>query len=133
MKYFAKCWLLLAIIGLIGQTLLAHRRDEFRITGIARAPNIKIPFKLGAQDFGTISIADIPLKWAEKTFGADPASVFKSVTDLQRDSRFLRNLGNPTIPTVTIWGNEDDPAIWRFFSSVNGAAIGATTLGSVAE
>jgi hypothetical protein len=52
---------------------------------------------------------------------------------LQRDSRFLRNLGNPTIPTVTIWGNEDDPAIWRFFSSVNGSAIGAATLGSVPE
>jgi hypothetical protein len=101
---------------------------EFKATGMERAPNVKASFKLGSQDFGQIPVAEIPMKWAEKTFGADPAAVFNSVNDLQKNSEFLRNLGNPTIPTVTIWGNENDPAVWRFFSSVNGAAIGATPM-----
>lgn len=101
---------------------------DFKQIGLQRAGDVKASFKLGAQDFGMIPIAEIPMKWAEKTFGADPAAIFRSVNDLQKDSRFLRNLGNPTVPTVAIWGNENDPAIWRFFSSVNSAAIGATPL-----
>jgi hypothetical protein len=101
---------------------------DFKHIGLQRAGDVKASFKLGAQDFGMIPIAEIPMKWAEKTFGADPAAIFRSVNDLQKDSRFLRNLGNPTVPTVAIWGNENDPAIWHFFSSVNSAAIGATPL-----
>ncbi|MEN9612179.1 MAG: hypothetical protein RLZZ628_2993 [Bacteroidota bacterium] len=107
---------------------------EFKATGLNRAPDIKTAFKLGTQDFGQIAIAEIPMKWAEKTFGADPAAVFKSVNDLQKSSRFLNNLGSvPTVPTVAIWGNENDPAVWRFFSSVNGGAIGATPAGTILD
>lgn len=111
-------------------------QSEFRATGLALAADVQSSFIFDGVDFGRISIADIPSRWAQRLFGTNPGNVFRSVSDLQRNTPFMSNLANTrnnSLPTVTIWGNENDPAVWRYFSSINGRAIGAVPEGSIAD
>jgi hypothetical protein len=109
-------------------------QSEFTQTGLELAGDIKALFNFDGNNFGNISIAEIPIRWAQRQFGANPANIFASVNHLQRNSSFLRDVADaPRVNTITIRGNENDPAVWRYFSSINGRAIGAATEGSISN
>ncbi len=108
-------------------------QSEFTQTGLRFAGDVKAVFNFDGNNFGELAIADIPLRWAQRQFGSNPANVFSSVSDVQnRNTSFMRGLADAApIPKITIRGNENDPAVWRYFSSINGRAIGAATEGSI--
>jgi hypothetical protein len=69
----------------------------------------------GDQTAG-ISPAQIPSMWAKSVFGP-VKSLSPAVLDLNPASGFIQGLTQPTKPVAVIWGNENEPSMWRFFSS----------------
>jgi hypothetical protein len=92
------------------------------------AGKIMVDFCVPGVSSGTkISPADIPLEWSKVTFGNLPLS--ESVADMTPTSSFYQSMTEPTKPVAVIWGNENEPSMWRMFSSGSCKTIGALSIG----